>query len=330
MIQETKFCVGIITHPAFNFLLDNHLESLSIAQKEFGKFIEIHLILSNVNSKEDIYRVKKILKKYKYLHVNFQIVYKKLTCGEARNYLIKYFDKEWGVFFDTDVVLHKSYFVNLIKVLSNIELNFPSTKGIAGGIGFYNESRIGKYEHLMDLYAYYGKIQNPEVDFNKIDLNNYISIKGAININLYSLEYEILTYLQGFNHIIHKDILEIGYDDNFFGAEDREISGKIISLGYEIRLAPNCLVYHYYNFSWTDIIRRKYGHGYYSAMFRKKYSQLNKFDRGFKKWSKYTISLFAPPQCFRTRYGVFLPSRVSPIATFPANVSPLWACEVAG
>ncbi len=263
--------------------------------------LQIKILLSYAKSDNDKKYFKEILEKFPNMDIQYFVVNKRLTCAEARNYLFQQTSTEWCIFFDADVILSKNYFVEFNSIL-NDQKNLDNVRAFAGGMGAWGASDWGYNEYLMDMYAYYGKATG--INVKKIDLTDYAALLNQKEPNYKKLNMLKTYYLQGYNQVIHSSmyIEHGGYDDSYFGAEDREMGARIYSLGYEIKLAPKMLVYHYFNFSRNDICRRKYSHGYYSAKFRGKYRNLDvvSYERGWVKWVKYFSTLILVPKTFRS------------------------------
>lgn len=299
MSIEEKFQANVIVHPSFLHTLEKHLQSIERAQKAYQKVVKVNVLLSYCNSTSAKKTFIELIDSFHNLNVSYYVEKERFTCAKARNYLFKISSSEWSIFFDADVLVDRSYFQNLKRVIDTIDQR--KVKAIAGGMGTWGTTPEGYCEYLMDMYAYYGKAEG--ISINSVDLNNYAAEYSEKIPN-----YDLFTgrptyYLQGYNQIVHRDMYLNygGYDSDYFGAEDREMAGKIVSKGYEIKLFPELLVYHYFNFSIADIARRKYGHGYYSAKFRSKYKYLKhiRYAGGLSKWIKYFFSLFYPPRTFR-------------------------------
>jgi cellulose synthase/poly-beta-1,6-N-acetylglucosamine synthase-like glycosyltransferase len=300
-MRAVLYTVCTIVHPAFLPMLKGHLESIEVAQRATQLEIPIKLLLSYCKTPSDHEAFTDVIKDFPTLKIESFVHKERLTCAEARNYLFSQVNTDWCVFFDADVLLQSDYFKELNKALASLNDN-PKVKAIAGGMGAWGLSAWGYNEYLMDMYAYYGKIEN--INIKDLDLNTLV-VTPDLPINSFSiLNLRKTYYLQGYNQIIHKTMYTEhgGYDNSYFGAEDREMAARIYSLGFEIRLVPYAMVCHYFDFSKQDVARRKYGHGYYSAKFRDKYRDLHilHYERGFKKWFKYFLTLVKPPKTFRS------------------------------
>lgn len=301
---EVQFSIGTIMHPSFLGLLDQHLSSLSRAQAAYPLQVRIVLLLSFISSPLQAKKAQAIIDKYSDLDTVLVTVNERLTCGAARNIIQTRMNTPWKVFLDVDVAVSPTYFQILKSHLVHLGETQANTKAVGGGIGCFGETPIGLYECLMDLYSYYGKARAEHIDRERFNFKALVARQHHENAAISAYSGAYLTYLQGFNHILHEDVFKLGgYDEAFFGAEDREMAGKIIAAGYDIVLIPECLVYHYYHFTTLDILRRKYGHGYYSAMFRRKYASLGKYPTGLRMWTLYSLSLLKPPKTFQSPLG---------------------------
>lgn len=301
MYVQKSYSVCTIVHPAFLRLLETHIISIEKAAIKIKNQLPIKILLSYAKSDNDKKYFKEILEKFPYMDIEYFTVDNRLTCAQARNFLFHKISTEWCIFFDADVILAVNYFVELNNILKDHK-NLDNVKAFAGGMGTWGTSDWGYNEYLMDMYAYYGKAAG--INVKKIDLANYVAFLNQKEPNYEKLNMLKTYYLQGYNQVIHSSMyLEHGgYDDSYFGAEDREMAARIYNLGYEIKLAPKMLVYHYFNFSRNDVCRRKYGHGYYSAKFRDKYRNLDiaSYERGWIKWMKYFSTLILIPKTFRS------------------------------
>ncbi len=301
MHAKSKYSVCTIVHHAFLDLLEKHLESLEDALAGVHTQVPIKLLLSYYKTDLEEQNFINIISKHPKLDIQHFTLVQRLTCAEARNYLFQHISTDWCVFFDSDVTLSKEYFIELDRVLSSTH-NLTDIKALAGGMGTWGTTDWGYNEYLMDMYAYYGKAEG--IDIKKLDLTKYATTLNEEMPDYSQLSMRKMHYLQGYNQIVHRTMYTDygGYDNSYFGAEDREMAARIYNNGFEIRLVPQLLVYHYFNFSRNDVCRRKYGHGYYSAKFRDKYRNLKLiyYERGWLKWLKYFGTLFFVPVTFRS------------------------------
>ena len=147
--KERDFCVGTIFHPPFLGLLDQHLASLAAAQKAYERNVNITLLFSYVRDTAHVSRAKKIIAKHsKTLSIELLVAEQRFTCGGARNYLYPRMKAPWKIFFDVDVAVDRVYFTELHSALNTVKKKTPQVKAIAGGIGSWGDTAIGRYELL--------------------------------------------------------------------------------------------------------------------------------------------------------------------------------------
>lgn len=303
-ISEERFGVATILHPQFMEMLDEHLASLSAAQTRHRHKVDITLLLSYVTDPRQVDDAKSHLARHSALSARLVVSGDRLTCASARNLVKAHTRTPWVVFLDVDVTVNADYFRALDATLRSLPSARPRARAIAGGLGCRGATRAGEFEYLMDLYAYYGKVEDERLRSPEFDLRACASFDDDVPAALLRHSWAPATYLQGFNHILHTEAFDdLGYDDRFFGAEDREIAGRVITAGYEIVFVPQCMVSHYYGFNLGDIARRKYGHGYYSAMFKDKYAASRLYNSGARMWVPYALSMLYPPKTFRGAQG---------------------------
>ena len=76
------------------------------------------------------------------------------------------------------------------------------------------------------------------------------------------------------NAAYRKDVLQqVGrFDPIFkFGADDNDIGLRVRSKGYELKYAPNAIVYHKHRTTLNDLIKQRYNYGVGEAILSKKY-----------------------------------------------------------
>ncbi|MFW6272453.1 MAG: glycosyltransferase [bacterium] len=249
--------MNIIIHPPFFKFFPSLLRSLKGNEAQL-----IHVLSSSTNKKQELELRKIIKENYTGNNLCLHIDKKPYTIAKARTFLAKQSIADWIVCFDADIVLVKDYFKHLSRILSTID---SKTVAIAGGIDINLFTPYGIWEGLADMRVYYRGV-----------LGAYTTVQGdlvGLRNQLHSLSGCETKYFQGFNHIIKRSYLEEinYYDVDFWSAEDRELACRIRSKNQSIKLFPELMVYHNYNFSLKDIIRRKRIHGYWYTRLRNKY-----------------------------------------------------------
>lgn len=298
MVPNNDFSVNLILHKGFLKFLPDCLNSISNSQDAYQKTVQVNLLFSNYESDLDEVYIQELADKFGNLDLKLFFNKDKLTIAQARNYLASQSDAKWLVFWDVDIRPDPQFFCSLETAIAKVG-NSDNIAGIAGGIGTWHNSEWGYFEYLMDMYAYYGKIDS--VSIGSIDLGNPAHFKKIVIDRDTGGKYPYISYFQGFNQIVKKEVLEeIGnFDPSFWGAEDRELAARMICSGYRIIFVYDCLVEHYYNFTLGDIAKRKIAHGFYSSKFRRKFKSHAKYPLGINKWIRYFLTLFFPPVTFR-------------------------------
>lgn len=256
-----SYDIVIITHPPFFKYLPELLKSL---RNNSAGSVKLYSSLTN---SVDSRKLKSILKKYYFKNnLDLKISSSPSTIAKSRTMMAKKCSSDWVVFIDSDIILEKSYFSNLKKILPSLDSDVVA---IAGGIDINLSTKYGFWEGYGDMKVYY----NGVLDTDKSALSFVNKGVNSIRENVLSLKNKNTKYLQGFNHILRKSYLEKNsfYDLTFWSAEDREMACAIRSKNYKIVLYPELLVFHNYTFSLRDIMRRKRIHGYWYTKLRKKY-----------------------------------------------------------
>lgn len=304
-MTNRNFSSTTLAHAGYLPLLQKHLESIDKAAHNFNSKNDtrlVHYLLVNkCDCKNMIDKVFNICSRVKNIDVKIFTTPKSLTIAQSRNFLFKKTKEDFVIFWDVDILVDKSYFNNLQNIIKNVS---DKTKAIAGGLGGFKISYWGHPEFLMDLFAYYGKIETTP-KMTKLDLSLYTSL----NKKLTKLSGCYSSYLSGCNQIIHRDMHRFhgGFDEKYWGAEDRVMAYTVQNQGYKILFAPNCHVRHMYNFTLKDILKRKRNHGYYSAMFRGQFRESDyKPQSGLKKWIKSLFSIVYPAKTFRKNPKLFI------------------------
>ncbi|MCA9307900.1 hypothetical protein KC980_00135 [candidate division WWE3 bacterium] len=312
-MKDAKIKVNLIVHPAYTMFLDSFLNHIEVALRHANREnCPISILLSYCQNPKKSKEFRDIVSNHNNLNITTYIESERMTCGGARNYLFSKEPAEWNIFTDVDILFHKNYFVEVLNCIKKLETeNRTDVMGLAGGIGCWGDTKWGYYEYLNEMKAYYGKADTCKEmtqykEFAIIFPNTNIGILENLQKNKY------IKYFQGYNQILHKKVLTNlgGFDSKFFGAEDREVAARILHHKGKIIFIPQALVYHYFRFTLRDILRRKYGHGYYSAKFRNTYSKMGLYETGFRKWRKILSTLIVIPLDYRTLLGViyYIPS----------------------
>lgn len=311
--------ICIILHPPYIRYLREHLTSI---KKALGnRKVEIHLVFSRVRSDTEVEEVENIIANVG-LPIDLIRTEQPFTAGQARNEVFVRTKSKWVVFYDVDVILDPGYFDELEKLLESYG-NEESIKAMAGGIGLSESTVWGIYESYMDLNAYLGKLgknaneyktlydglekefEVPHKSDVKVQKEFWENLMGYLKI----YEGKEIGYLQGFNQIIHRDVLEElgGFDPGYVSAEDREIAARIRKNNWKVIFTPSILVFHSYKFTLSDIKRRKILHGIWSERFRYDYAKYGDIvpQYSFKKWFKFAISCINPPFLFKSISGRF-------------------------
>jgi len=298
-------------HPPYLKYLREHLTSL----KRALKMRDVPIILLNTLMKEkDISKANEIIAQVNL--PNLQVVNTEdyLLIGQIRNRLFDLSKSEWTLFTEVDTILVEEYFDELEKFFARYDLT--NVSAIGGGIGLVSASRFGKYEGLMELVAFVGKIGGLdkavfESLFNGDDLpiyaaNNERCFWDAVRSSLAKYEGREIRYLQGYNQIIHNRVKTQfgGFDNKLGAAEERDVAANILCRGGKILFAPRSTTLHRYDFDLDRIMRRKKFHGRWAQRFRDKYRHrpdvVKQYDLAY--WFKFAFSLFKPPAPFDQSY----------------------------
>ena len=80
-----------------------------------------------------------------------------------------------------------------------------------------------------------------------------------------------------------------GFDTNFplAAAEDREFCDRLLSHNYNMRYAPEAIVYHAHHLTLTSFYRQHFNYGRGAFLFHKTYSQRHPQQKSIQSWSFY-------------------------------------------
>lgn len=312
-------CITSITHPPYFIFLKDHLLSMKEAVIRHPE-VRCYLLASGLDegARKDL---RSIIDKNGFAQLTLIEEKERYTIGEARNRLFQETHNEWVLFTDCDTILDRNYIHNMKSFFN--QKKFENVGAVAGSIGIAkNATKFGYFEGLMDIVALNGKIKK----IDKSIFDNILTDTGAsqeaeeCERNLYNASLSFsgseIGYLQGFNQVIHRDIYTKtgGFDERFISAEDRDMAANVWRSNKRVIFAPECKIYHIYNFPLKHILRRKYIHGIWSARFREKYKQHSSIvpQYGFNKWMKYFLTCFAP----KAPFNISVNSRIYFISAF--------------
>jgi len=253
--------VTTLCHPPHIKHLKEHLHALKTAIRDKGYKVILLNTQANDASRQavdDIIRDVGV--------PNLQVIHipNALPIGQSRNYLFDKAQSEWIMFTDADTKISHDYFDNLEKFSK--QHNLGNVYALSGNIGAASLSKFGKFEALMDKLALVGTLEGINKDIYQTAFTN----PNAHTIEQYvtQIDGELPQYsghkigtLQAFNQIVRKKVrTELGgCDERFKSADDRELAIRIRAAGKDILFVPECKVDHHYNFSLSDIQKKKAG-----------------------------------------------------------------------
>ena len=178
----------------------------------------------------------------------------------ARNLGIKHATGEIICFIDDDCIADKHWIENLVAAF-----DYEEVGGVGGKI-VASDPRT-----LVEKYA--------STFFNQEYL---ISVQS---------------FIIGCNMAYRKDILDMigGFDESFRFSEDNDIGIRVRLKGYELRYAPNAVVYHRHRTSLKGLIKQQYGYGKGHARLGKKYTSLPTWQLAMAIWVKLMWILATSP-----------------------------------
>ena len=152
----------------------------------------------------------------------------------ARNLGIEHAKGEIICFTDDDCIADERWIENLVKEFTNEKVG-----GVGGEIVAYNpKTSVEKYARMDQESA----IRN--------------------------------SFLITCNAAYRKDVLESvnGFDGNLrYGGDDIDVGIKVKLMGYELKYAPDAIVYHKHRTTLNDLIKQRYNYGVGEAILSKKY-----------------------------------------------------------